>query len=351
VVGGSGVITAVATAYPQAIAQADLWDGFFAAHIGGRRAARAAFFATGVDVRHAVVNPLDEDVSGWSTGRRMDRYEIEAMPLGKEALGEALASSGVSAAEVGCFVFVSCTGYATPGIDVRLARDLGMSADVKRFVLGHVGCHAALPGLDVARQYVETEGRPAVLLCLELPSLHLQPSSTELADVVVHALFSDGAAAVVIEPATAGRGLEVVDVASMTEVATEEYMTWRVTDLGFKMTLSRHVPDALAATVAPMVDTLLVRHGLERASIDAWAVHPGGPRILDVVGERLCLPDDSLDCAREVLARHGNCSSVTVLAVLDAVVASRTVRSGGYVVMLAFGPGLTLSAALLRSDG
>src|ERR1019366_435099 len=94
-------------------------DGFFSHHLGDRHAARLAFFATGVEQRHAVVNPLEEDVSAWSTSRRMERYVTEAMPLGKEATSEALVMSGVRAEEVGCFVVVSCTGYATPGIDIR----------------------------------------------------------------------------------------------------------------------------------------------------------------------------------------------------------------------------------------
>jgi predicted naringenin-chalcone synthase len=294
--------------------------------------------------RHTVVDPRVEDLSRWSTGARMERYIVESVPLGKEAVARALEEAGLSAGDVGLFTVASCTGYATPGVDIRLARDLGMSASVQRLLVGHMGCYAALPALGSAADFVAARGRPAVVLCLELTSLHVQPPTRDLGQVVAHALFSDAAAAVVLEPA--GTGLAVVDVAARTDVATADHMTWDVTDLGFRMRLSPRVPDVLAVHVAPMVADLLARNGIAARDVDGWAVHPGGPRILDVVADRLELPEGALDVSRAVLADHGNCSSATVLLVLSALPRP---APGRYVVALAFGPGLTLYAALLRA--
>jgi alkylresorcinol/alkylpyrone synthase len=334
------VITAIASAFPPPLTQEAMWNGFFAGHYGDRRAARLAYFAAGIRERHAVVDPRDEDLSRASTGSRMERYLAEAMPLGKEALSLVLERASLTADEVGLLAVVSCTGYVTPGIDVRLARDLSMSPDLKRIFIGHVGCHAALPTIDVVRHYVFSEQRPAVVLCLELPSLHIQPPTLALEDVVVHSLFSDAASAAVVQPGSSlPSGLTILDAASVTDAAWADEMTWTVTDLGFKMTLSRHVP---------LVDRLLSGNGLTRDDVGAWAVHPGGPRVLDVIAQRLGLSDGDLQTSRDVLAMHGNCSSATVLIVLDELVASATVGVGEYVVALAFGPGLTLCATLLQ---
>jgi len=279
----------------------------------------------------------------------MERYLAEAMPLGKAALTLVLERADLSADEIGLLAVVSCTGYATPGIDIRLARDLSMSPELKRLAVGHVGCHAALPTIDVVRHYVVAEQRPAVVLCLELPSLHVQAPSLELEDVVIHALFSDAASAVVIQPGSPERGgLEVVDAASVTDTAWADEMTWTITDFGFKMTLSRHVPDVLAEFVEPLVDRLLERNGLERGDVAGWAVHPGGPRVLDVIAARLGLSEGDLDSSRDVLVNHGNCSSATVLVVLESLVRKTPREIGSFVVALAFGPGLTLCATLLR---
>ena len=51
----------------------------------------------------------------------------------------------LAAEDVGLFAVASCTGYATPGLDILLARDLGMSDEVQRLHIGHMGCYAALP--------------------------------------------------------------------------------------------------------------------------------------------------------------------------------------------------------------
>ncbi len=356
---GPAVVTGAASSFPGSELQADLWRDHFGPHFGHSRMATRIFAAAGVERRHTVADPRVEDVSGWSTGARMERYVAEAVPLGKDALAGALDAAALEAAELGLLAVVSCTGYATPGVDVQLSRDLGMAKTVQRLFVGHMGCFAALPGLGAVADFVVARGRPAALVCVELPSLHAQPPTDDVEQIVAHALFSDAAAALVVEPAAgretgAGRArrpgaLEVVDVAARTDFATADYMTWDVTDLGFRMGLSRQVPDVLAAHVGPIVDGLLSRNGVRRDDVDCWAVHPGGPRILEVVAERLGLGEDALAPSRQVLAQHGNCSSATVLLVLEELRRLGAPAPGRYVVALAFGPGLTLYGALLRA--
>ncbi len=115
-------------------------------------------------------------------------------------MSSALGRARVAASDVGMLVVCSCTGYVTPGLDILLARDLGLPADARRVFVGHMGCYAALPGIGVAADYVALNGRPAVLLCVELASLHVQPATADPQQVVAHALFSDAAAAVVLTP-------------------------------------------------------------------------------------------------------------------------------------------------------
>jgi len=337
------LVCGIGVSHPPALRQDDLWRGFFATHYTGvQRALASRLFAnSGVVTRHGALNPLVEDVSGWSTERRMRRYLTEALPLGKAAVGDALAAAGLPAAEVGLFAVCSCTGYVTPGLDILLARDLGMPADAQRLFIGHMGCYAALPGLGVVGDFVRSRGRPAALLCLELTSLHVQPPSAEAEQIVAHALFSDAAAAVVVRPSA--KGYRLLDVVSVTDATAADQMTWDVTDLGFRMGLSNRVPDVLDAHVGPLVADLLGRHGLALSDVDGWAVHPGGPRILDVIQSRLGLTDDDLAPSRRVLAEHGNCSSPTVLMIVEALRAA----DREWIVALAFGPGLTLYAALL----
>jgi predicted naringenin-chalcone synthase len=343
------VLAGVGVAFPPAIAQDELWQGYFSRHYAGtqRGLAQRVFANAGVRHRHAAVNPLIEDVSGWSTRTRMERYLTEALPLGKDAVCAALDSAGLAAAEIGLFAVCSCTGYVTPGLDILLARDVGLAADTQRLFIGHMGCYAALPGLRAAADYVAVHGRPAMLLCLELTSLHIQPPTRDPQQIVAHALFSDAAAAVVLRPSV--RGYAVRGLAAVTDTTMAHYMTWDVTDLGFRMGLSPNVPDVLADHVGELIVDLLRRHGLTLSDVDGWAIHPGGPRILDVVRDRLGLDESALGPSRQVLAEHGNCSSPTVLVIVEALRSAEPPPE--HVVMMSFGPGLTLYVALLTATG
>ncbi len=55
----------------------------------------------------------------------------------------------------------------------------------------------------------------------------------------------------------------------------------------------------LAHQVRRTVDALLGRHRLEICDVAAWAVHSGGPKVLDVVGERLGINEHGLDASPE----------------------------------------------------
>ncbi len=344
------VVSGAGHAFPPGRSQEEYWERFYGPHIGHNRWARKVFLSAGCGFRHTAVDPTVEDISGWSTGARMGRYLDEALPLAEGAAAAALDRSGLRVGDLGLLAVVSCTGYTTPGLDIRLAERLGADPSLERLLIGHMGCYAALPGLGAVSDRVVARGRPALLVCTEVASLHVQPPCDDLEQVVAHALFSDGAAAVAVEPGgDGGPGLEVVDLAARTDTSTADHMRWDITDLGFKMGLSRRVPDVLARQVVPFVDGLLAANGVDRDEVDGWAVHPGGPRVLDVVADRLGLDDDALDASRRVLDRHGNCSSATVLVVLDELRSARPPAPGRYVVALAFGPGLTLYGALLRA--
>jgi alkylresorcinol/alkylpyrone synthase len=342
-------------ALPPAVDNAAVWQEFFAAHYSGNRTAERVWRTSGITTRHAVIDPRVEDVTSWSTGARMQRFAIEAMPLGKAAVAAALADAGLAAEDVGLFAVASCTGYATPGLDILLARDLGMGDDVQRLHIGHMGCYAALPGIGAVADFVVARGRPAVLLCIELTSLHVQPATDNVQQMVAHALFADAAAAIVLVPVAdysdPRPGLDVVDVTAKTDVAAVDHMTWDITDLGFRMGLSPKVPGVLARHTKPVIEELLSRHDLDIADVAAWAIHPGGRRIVEVVAEQLDLPATKAAPSYEVLRDVGNCSSATVLLVVQQILANTTLARGDPLVAMAFGPGLTLYSALLRAAG
>jgi predicted naringenin-chalcone synthase len=100
--------------------------------------------------------------------------------------------------------------------------------------------------------------------------------------------------------------------------------------------------------ISPFVKRLLEPHGLRTSDIAHWGVHPGGPKIIDFIGERLDLPQTALRPSLEILNTWGNCSSPTVLLILDHIMRDVRPAPGEYGVFMAFGPGLTMESALIR---
>jgi len=312
---------------------------------------RALFRRTAVRKRHSVqlredgtfaLYPAARDAEdrGPTTGERLEWYAREAGPLAARAAAAAIEEAGVDPNGFAHLTTVSCTGFAAPGVDADLVEALGLPPGLQRTHSGFVGCHGALTGLRTARALAESGGR-ALMVAVELCSLHFQyPWSFD--NLVANALFADGAAAVVVEPGDGPR--TIAACGSFVFPDSREAMTWSVTDHGFTLTLSPRVPTLIGTMLRPWVEEFLGTHGRTLEEVRSFAVHPGGPKILDGVEAALSLPSGTLDPSREVLAEYGNMSSPTVLMILERMLGRDAPLP---CLALAFGPGLTVEAALI----
>jgi predicted naringenin-chalcone synthase len=357
----SGLGTAVP---PGVLAQTDAAEtsrSFCVATDRQARALRILYGRSGVDSRNAVVvkgneGTLEERVPfypaaiepedrGPTTGERMALYEAKAPPLAEAAARRALADAATPVDAITHLVTVSCTGFFSPGLDAALIDSLGLPRTVHRTHVGFMGCHGALNGLRVAASQAE-DAQARVLLCaVELCSLHFAYGwNSEM--IVANTLFADGAAAVVGMPVQSGDGprWSVQAQGTFLMPMSHEAMSWRIGDHGFRMTLSAEVPELIRTNLGGWLQGWLEDQGLAVRDVASWAVHPGGPRILEVVEEVLDLQDGALDVSWEVFRNQGNMSSPTVLFVLERL---RRTDAPLPCVALAFGPGLVVEAMLV----
>ena len=320
----------------------------------------ALYRQTGVQTRYSVVlepSPPGEPVQqsfyqpasdasdrGPSTAERLAWYEREVNRLAHRACLSALEDAGIEPAEIDQLITVSCSGFSAPGVDVSLIESLCLRRDVTRTHIGFMGCHGALNGLRMARGLTAQSPADRVLLCcVELCSLHQQYTS-DPQQLVANALFSDGAAALVLgEESPASPGWKLRDQRSWLIPGTRQMMSWRIGNHGFEMSLSPEVPGVIQTTLRPWLAGWLSERGLTVAEIAGWAIHPGGPRILTACADGLNIDRQHLQTSQAVLAEFGNMSSPTVLFILDRLRRAEHTRP---CVALAFGPGLTIEAAL-----
>lgn len=86
-----------------------------------------------------------------------------------------------------------------------------------------------------------------------------------------------------------------------------------------------------------------------------WAVHPGGPAILNRLEKRLELLPEKLRASRRALMDYGNASSNTIVYVLEYMLEESSKAKGKertddeWGLILAFGPGITLEGILARN--
>lgn len=270
-------------------------------------------------------------------------YVENALALSEKAARRALDRAGVSPEEVGAIFFASTTGFATPSLDSRLIFELGLSPNVRRVPLWGLGCAAGAGGMARAADYARLYGeKPVLLVGVELCGLTFQHGDRTKANVISTALFGDGAAAVVLGgPESAGVGPELLGSYSVTWPGTEDVMGWDFVDAGFKVVLSKSIPQIVRQKVPQNLAEALDSVGLSREELEHFVIHPGGAKVLDAFEEVLGLEPGGLHLPREVLREHGNMSSVTVLFILERLLESAEHAPGESGVVSAMGPGFS----------
>lgn len=286
----------------------------------------------------------DELQLGLTTAERGDWYRDHATPLAREAAHNALADANIEAKQVTHLVTVSCTGSEAPGVDMGLIHQLPLPASTQRVNVGFMGCHGAINGLRVANALASDPNAVVLMVAVELCSIHYC-FHWDRQRMLGNALFADGAAAMVGKRGpTNSESWRVLATGSTVIPNSAEAMSWRVGNHGYAMTLSSELPELIEQNVGDWLRGWLADHGHTVESVGSWAVHPGGPRVLEAVESALGLASHHTEVSQEVLAQHGNMSSATVL-----FIAQRLRQRGAATpcVMLGFGPGLVAEVALL----
>ena len=125
-------------------------------------------------------------------------------------------------------------------------------------------------------------------------------------------------------------------------------MAWEIGNHGFDIRLSTYVPNIIAENINAIMANVMQSSSWDLNDIRTWAVHPGGRSILDKIETGLQLNEEMLADSRQVLRDFGNMSSVTVLFVLNRILNRSDIADPHPVCAMAFGPGLTIEAALLE---
>lgn len=247
-------------------------------------------------------------------------------------------------------IHVSCTGYVAPSAPQVLISDRGASTKVTHAY--HMGCYAAIPAIRMATSFVGSEESLEVdVVHTEACSIHINPTIHTPEQIVVQSLFADGNIAYRVgNTSPQHSGLEFISQREMIVPDSVSDMRWEPESWGFNMTLSRNVPQKIASALPEFLKNLAQRSDLSVEELQkqaTFAVHPGGPQIIDSVQTLLDLREEQVSDAKQVLFLRGNMSSATLPHVWQRILKSEP-SDGHLVVSLAFGPGLTIFGGIYR---
>jgi alkylresorcinol/alkylpyrone synthase len=312
-----------------------------------------------VDGRYLAI-PAEQYVDIKTWGQANDIWIKVAQELGEQALCVALQNAGLQPSDLGCLLFTTVTGVASPSIDALLINRMGLPTNIRRTPIFGLGCVAGAAGIARASDYVRAYPKQAAaLVSVELCSLTLQREDLSVANLISSGLFADGAAAVIVtgrefessgpeisRPETSGP--RILATRSIFYPSTEDMMGWNISEKGFRIILSTEVPTLIRQNLGKDVDAFLADNGHKRSDLKSFVLHTGGPKVLDASADALGLHNGQLDASWDCLRKVGNLSSASVLCVLEDVMKNRRPEPGTLGLLAAMGPGFCSELLLLQ---
>ncbi|MBJ6368966.1 3-oxoacyl-[acyl-carrier-protein] synthase III C-terminal domain-containing protein [Snuella sedimenti] len=258
-------------------------------------------------------------------------------------------------------IHVTCSGYSSPSLAQEAVVKRNWE-NVKVTHSYHMGCYGAFPAIRTGSGllcYSKHKGRVDIVHT-ELLSVHLNLTNFSAANTMICSLFSDGFVGYSLYDENNFYkdsnlqnkvGLKILASHEVIIPDSLEDMTWDLGEYSFLMTLSKRVPVFIKKNVKEFMTTMCSKINLDfeaekRAMY--FAIHPGGPKIIDYVVRELDIDKKQAQWSYEVLKHNGNMSSATIPHIFHEIVNDPNIKPNTKVIAIAFGPGLTATGLVLE---
>ena len=271
--------------------------------------------------------------------RRIAGPEETLADMAVAAGGKALASSGLSPADIELVIVATCTPEVPiPNVSAAVAYRLGISApgayDLNAACAGF--CYALASASDAVRA-----GTASHVLVIGAEKLS---SWVDWTDRSTSIIFADGAGAAVVGPVTepgqqpgigpvawgsAGDMADKICIADRRSFISQEgqaVFRWATTEL---------YPVALAACE---------RAGVSPQDLDVFVPHQANLRIVESIARKLQIPQARV---ADDIIEAGNTSSASIPLALSRMIERNEISSGEHALLLGFGAGLSYAAQVI----
>ncbi|WP_419851268.1 beta-ketoacyl-ACP synthase III [Candidatus Poriferisocius sp.] len=304
---------------------------------------RAAITGLGTATGHRVVTNHDlaqtlDTSDEWiveRTGIHERRVGGSCLELGGQAAKIALKQAEIDATDLDLIICSTCTpDQVFPAVSNRIQNELGAMCGA--FDL-NAACSGFTYGVSLAQAQIAAGMERVLVIGVDTLSRF-----TDWDDRSTAILFGDGAGAVVLEPAIRDdRG-----VLSTYMGSEGRFADLLICDFGdyIKMDGKEVFRQAVRVMVSAS-QRVLADAGLEASDVAAVIPHQANFRIIESAMKRLDIP---LEKAATVLKTTGNTSSASIPLAMDEAVSKGAINDGDVVLLVGFGAGMSVAAALLR---
>ena len=283
--------------------------------------------------------------------RRIADKNQTASDLACEASKIAIERAGLKAEDIDLIIVATVTGdMPFPSTACFLQHKLG-ALNAAAFDI-NAACSGFLYALNIADNFIKAGRHRKVLVV----GTEVLSKVTDWDDRATCVLFGDGAGAVIVEPTDEDRGILSMHINSDGRMWELLYLPGggsrnpsSCDSVGQKLHYIKMKGNetfkVAVRTLEELVIKTLEENNLDSSRLSLLIPHQANLRIIQATADRLKIPMEKVIVN---LDKFGNTSAASIPIALDEAVVNGRVKNGDYILLEAFGGGLTWASALIK---
>ncbi len=283
--------------------------------------------------------------------RRIGTKDEAASDLAYEASKIALKKAGLKAKDLDMIICATVSGDLPFPSTACLLQNRLDAVNAASFDVS-AACSGFIYGLYLADNLIKVGARKRILLI----GVDMLSRVTDWDDRSTCIIFGDGAGAVILEPSKDESGIMSTDIRS--DGSMWDYI--QVPGGGSRTPFSKECLDkklqfvrmkgnetykVAVKTLESIALETLEKNNIKASQLSLLIPHQANIRIIQATAKRLGLPMEKVMVNIE---KYGNTSSASIPIALDEALTSGRIRKGDYILLEAFGAGLTWGSSLIR---
>lgn len=283
--------------------------------------------------------------------RRIADVDQAVSDLALKAAEAALTKAGLSPKEIDLIIIATITGDMPVPSSACILQDKLGALNAAAFDI-NAACSGFIYGLSIADAYIKSSVYKRILLI----GAEVLSKFTNWKDRNTCVLFGDGAGAVILEPSDNEQGIYSVDIYSDGTMASllnlpgggSKYPPSHQSlqnNLHYLQMKGNETFKVAVKTLESLVISTIEKNNIKSQDIKLLIPHQANLRIISATASRLGI---SMDRVMVNLNKCGNTSAASIPIALDEAATSGTFERGDYILLEAFGGGLTWASALIK---